>query len=646
MHTVSHFFCLSALIASPALAQTPDTEASAGADADNSQIVVTALRTPVERDRVSSSVTVLDREDIEQAQPIAISDALVRTPGISMVRNGGYGTTTSLRIRGADAGQTVFVIDGMRLADPSSTAGGYSFSNLLTDDIERIEILRGPQSILWGSDAIGGVVNVQTARPTKALEGSAAMEAGSRQTISGRAAVGGHSDLLDWRLSGSTFTTDGISALASGTEKDGYRRNAGNGTATLRLSQAVSVDLRGYYASARNDFDGSSGDAPVYGLTKEWTVYAGINAALLDGRLRNRIAILQSDTDRENYDPRRTIRALNFDAKGKVRRYEYQGTFTLSPLADMVFGAEREEQRMTNGSPANNALPYTLTQTRADIDSLYAELRLTPLAGLTLNGGARRDHHSNFGGNTVFSAGAAWSLNKGATVLRASYDEGFKAPSLYQLFSLYGAANLQPEKAQSWEAGIEQALLGEKLRLSGTWFERQTDNLIDFAYCPTSGALPAICYVPGTTTTRFGYYANVNKSRAHGLEFAGTLHLGRLTMDGNYSWIAAVDRTEGGNFNRQLARVPRHLANGRIGYDFPFGVTTSVALRYAGGSLDRIGGTMLDDYLLTDLRAEWKLLPGLTVQGRIENLFDVAYETAGGYSSLGRSVYLGIRSRF
>ncbi|MBB6122835.1 TonB-dependent receptor plug domain-containing protein [Sphingobium subterraneum] len=626
---------------SPAIAHADE------AGSDSKTIIVTALRTPVEQDRVSSSVTVLDQAAIEREQPIAVSDILLRTPGISLTRNGGYGTATSLRIRGADSGQSVLVIDGMRLADPSTTDGGYNFANLLADDIARIEILRGPQSILWGSNAIGGVINVQTVRPEKPLEGRFAFEAGSRRTVNARAGIGGKSEVLDWSIAGSNFITDGISARSNGTERDGYRRTSASGNATLRLSPTVSVDVRGYWSDARNDFDGFSGDAPVYGLTREWTLYAGLNAALLDGRFKNRLAILEGRTDRENYDPTRTVRPLNFDANGRSHRYEYQGIFTLSPAAELVFGAEREEQRMTNGSPANNSLPYVLTPSRADIDSIYGEARITPITGVTLNGGVRHDHHSRFGGNTVFSAGAAWALNDGATVLRASYDEGFKAPSLYQLFSQYGDASLRPEKARGWEAGAEQALFGKHVQISAVWFERDTDNLIDFAFCPTSGTLPAQCYIPGTTTTRFGYYANVKQAHARGLELAGSAHLGGAYLEGNYSIVMAEDRTTGSNFGKQLARVPRHLANAELGYEFPFGLTASVAARYSGHTLDRIGGsTVLDDYWLTDLRAQWQVMKGLTITGRVENLFDQSHETASGYGSLGRSVYLGLRSHF
>lgn len=625
------------------------TPAAVHADeaAPDDQIVVAALRTPVERDKVSSSVTVLDEAVIAQAQPVAVTDLLVRTPGISLTRNGGYGTATSLRIRGADSGQSVVVIDGMRLGDASTTDGGYGFSNLLTDDISRIEILRGPQSILWGSNAIGGVIDVTTRRAEKPLEGSFAVEAGSRDTLSARAGVGGTSDAVDWRLSGSTFTTAGISARANGTERDGYSRQSASGSATVRLAPVLSLDLRGYWADGRNDFDGTTGDTPAYGTTQEWTFYAGLTLSLLDGRLKNRVAVLEGGTDRQNFDPRRLVRPLNFDARGRTRRYEYQGSFSLGEPAEIVFGAEREEHRMTNASPADSTAAYLAVPSRASIDSVYAQLRLTPLSGLTLNGGARHDAHARFGGNTVFSAGAAWALNGGTTVLRAGYDEGFKAPSLYQLFSLYGSAALAPEKAKGWEVGAEQSLLADRVKLSAVWFERDTDNLIDFAYCPTTGTLPAECYVPGTSTTRFGYYANVRRAHAKGLELGGSLAWGRVRGEANYSIVVAEDRTPGSTFGRQLARVPRHLANAQLGYEFPFGLTTSVAVRYSGHTFDRATGTtVLDDYWLADVRGEWALSSGLTLQGRVENIGNRHYQTAGGYGSLGRSVYLGLRSRF
>ena len=635
--TLAALSAFTTFVASPALAE----------EAPDDGIVVTALRAPVAQDRNSSTVTILDEKAIIDAQPVAVSDILLRTPGISLSRNGGYGTATSLRIRGADAGQTVMVIDGMRLADPSSTAGGYAFSNLMMDDIERIEILRGPQSILWGSDAIGGVVNVSTRKPEKPLEGSMAVEAGTHDTVSARAGVGGTGEHLDWRIAGSTFTTDGISARANGTEDDGYTRQAASGTATIRFAPDVSLDLRGYWSNARNDFDGTAGDSYAYGTTDEWSAYAGLNFALLDGKLVNRVAVLQSETDRQNFDSARRIRQITFDAHGRVRRFEYQGTYRVADMLDLVFGAEREEQRMTTASPSNTLTPYTLVPTKANTNSVYGQVRLTPMTGLTLNAGGRYDDQSRFGGNTVFSAGAAYTPDRGATVLRASYDEGYKAPSLYQLFSIYGAADLKPEKAKGWEVGTEHRF-GEIFHAAATWFQRDTDNLIDFANCPTRGALPPQCFIPGTTTSRFGYYANVKRSRARGLELTGSAHWNVLFVEGNYSWVKAEDRSDNAVFyGRQLARVPRHLANVEGGFELASGLRASVAARYSGRSFNSAGTTeVLDDYWLVDLRAQWRLAEALTLQARVENVADKEYQTTSGYNSLGRTVYLGLRSRF
>jgi len=187
--------------------------------------------------------------------------------------------------------------------------------------------------------------------------------------------------------------------------------------------------------------------------------------------------------------------------------------------------------------------------------------------------------------------------------------------------------------------------MGKIARLSATWFERDTDNLIDFSYCPSD--VPSNCYIPGTTVERFGYYANVKKSHAKGIELSGSLEWRGLFANTNYSWIKAEDRTIGSTYGRQLQRVPRHMANGELGYRFPFNLKASVAVRYAGETYDRATGTFkLDDYWLTDLRADWQVLPGLALYGRVENLSDKHYETASGYGSLGRSFYAGIRSRF
>ncbi|OYX16709.1 MAG: TonB-dependent receptor [Sphingomonadales bacterium 32-67-7] len=625
----------------------PDAAPDAGSDAI--WVVATRLAAPV--DQVPAAVTVLDKAAIDRVQDIGVTELLLRTPGISMTRNGGYGTATSLRIRGAEADQTVVVIDGVKLNDPSSAGGGYNFANLLVGDAARIEVLRGPQSILWGSQAIGGVVNLVTAQPVRSLEGSFDIEAGSRETVSARAALGGKSGPVTWRIGGQMFTTGGISAIApafGGRESDGYTNHGVTGRLEIALATHVMAEFRGYYSDARTETDATSGDSPAYALNREFVGYAGLNVALFDGRLRNRFGYGYTDTDRDQYDPRNP-RRQTFDAAGRNRRLEYQGIFELADKVTALFGVEHEQSRFRSVSPPASLLRPVPAPARggAEIGSVYGQVQVRPVAGLTLNGGARHDDHSRFGGKTLFSAGGVWVLPT-RTVLHASYDEGFKAPTLYQLYSDYGNGALHPEQAHGWEAGAEQRLFGDGLTVGATWFERTTTDQIVFNSCPAGSALP-LCFQPGTDIGRSGYYQNVARARAHGIEAqAAARPFAGLTIEANYSWIVATDASPGAaSFGNWLPRRPRHGGNAAISYDWPLGLTTGAAVRWAGHAFDNASNAQrLDPYRLVDLRAEYALAPQLRLFARVENLFDEEYMTAYRYGTLGRSVYVGMRGRF
>jgi len=643
--------CLAAVAASSTAAAEEVSTAHAVA-ADGDSIIVTATRAPLTLDEVPSSIAVLDKAAIDRAQDIGVTELLLRTPGISIARNGGYGAATSLRIRSAESEHTVTVIDGVKLNDPSSTGGGFNFANLLVGDIDRIEVLRGPQSILWGSQAIGGVVNIVTASPEKALEGSFDLEAGSRQTVSARAAVGGRTGPLRWRIGGQRFTTDGISSHAKafgGTERDGYRNSSVSGRAELALGDNVSVEVRGYYASGRVEFDGFNTDSNDYGLNKEFVGYAGLNFDLANGRFRNRVAFAYTDTNRDNFNPDRA-RPRSFEADGQNKRWEYQGSFDFTDRITAIFGVENERSDFRSRSPsASLASPLpAFVRGKAELTSAYGQLSIEPLDGLTLNSGVRYDDHDRYGGQTLFAAGGVWRLATG-TVLRASYGEGYKAPSLYQLFSEYGNVGLDPEEAHGWEAGIEQHLFDRKLVVGATWFDRSTTNQIIFNSCSSPSTDP-LCTVPDSSpaTSRFGYYLNVARSDAHGVEAAAALTLGGLTLDGNYSWIVAEDRSEGtANFGNWLPRRPRNTANASASYGFGFGLELGAAVRWSGKSYDNASNaTRLDDYTLVDLRAEYALSDAVKLFARAENIFDEQYMTAFRYGSLGRSIYAGIRGRF
>jgi vitamin B12 transporter len=283
----------------------------------------------------------------------------------------------------------------------------------------------------------------------------------------------------------------------------------------------------------------------------------------------------------------------------------------------------------------------------AEITSVYGQLDADPVTGLTLNAGLRYDDHNRYGANTLFAAGGVWRLPTG-TLLRASYGEGFKAPTLFQLFTEFGNTALDPEQAKGWEAGAEQRLFDGKLAFGASYFGRTTKDQIIFNSCTPTSTVP-LCFVPGSTTVRrSGFYSNVSRAKAHGIEAQASLTLGGLNLDGNYSWTVADDRSAGSaTFGKWLPRRPRNEANGSISYDWACGLTTGAAVRWSGKSYDNAANTtLLGAYTLVDLRAEYKLSDTVRLFARAENLFDEKYMTAFRYGSLGRSVYAGIRGRF
>lgn len=634
------------LIAGSALADDqkapePDVAGTTGANGV-AELVVTATRTAQPIEKVGASVTVLTQGAIEASQAISVVELLAQTPGVSFTRNGGPGTSTSLNIRGAETQHTVVLIDGVKLNDPSSTQGGFNSGNLLVGDISRIEVLRGAQSTLWGSQAIGGVVNIVTADPTAPFTTSVDVEGGARQTGYLRVGVGGASDKVVWRVAGGFYSTDGFSAYKTGKEADGYTNRGLSGRLRYTFSDAVSAEVRSVYSKGKNDFDGFAGDSSEYGRTEELVVYTGLNFALLDGRWNNRVGYAYTDTDRENINPLRPVQPLTFDAAGKNRRWEYQGVFAFTETFSATFGAESENARMRTRSPISATLPAFKTG-KVGVDSIYGQLQAELVKGLTLTAGVRYEDHDTYGSHTLGQVAAAYALNEGNTVFRASFGQGFRAPGLYELYSEYGNLNLAPEDFDSWETGVEQRFFGGKARASATWFHREADNEIRFFSC-TGGADP-LC-APGGVS-RFGYYNNVQKTKAQGLELVGELKpVASLTITGNYTYTDAQSES-GASKGKQLTRRPKNMANLSIGYRWPVGLTTTVAARYVGKTFNNdLNTQVVKGYTLVDLRAAYAINKTYEVFGRVENAFDKDYQTILNYGAPGRGAFLGLRARF
>lgn len=629
--------CVLALVAAPAHAQSLDLPKDG--EISSTTITVTANRTARELARVGESVTVVAEEEIVNRQPGSVLDILRTVPGVTFNRNGGIGAVAGFSIRGAESDQTAVLIDGVKLNDPASPGGGTNLGTLVAGNIARIEVVRGAQSVLYGSQAIGGVVNLITREPSDDPEFFGRAEYGERGTAQLVGNVAGRFGPVAASVGATYLTTGGVSAFNAargGTERDGFESLGVNGKLDIALADNVALDLRGFYADSQTEFDGfpppdfALADTAAVGETTNLVGYAGINAAFLDGRLRNRLGFAYTRIDRTDFASRGG--AETFDADGENRRFEYQGVFDTGDLADIVFGAEREESEFaTLGFGSQEAAEVW-------INSLYAQLNLTPLEGLSLTGGVRRDDHQTFGGETTFQASGAYSPDGGTTVLRASYGEGFKAPSLFQLFSNIGNRDLQPEEARTWDAGITHSFLGGRARAGVTYFEREAENLIIFVGCFDNPLPP--CQVPNPP---FGTYDNIARAGADGWEFQLALQpVDGFDIAAQYSIIDAFDETTG----NRLPRRPGDTFSLNTDYRLPGGIGVGATVLLVGDSFDNAANTVrLESYVVADIRASYGITEAFELFARVENLFDENYETAFGFGQPGRAVFGGVRYR-
>jgi vitamin B12 transporter len=637
-------FLLSSAIAAAALpVQAGAQESLPDEAAPKGEIIVTAAnRTETELDKIGQTVSVIDLAEIERRQTQSVADILRTVPGVTIARSGSIGGTTSVFIRGAESDQTVALIDGVKLNDPSSPGGGFNFGNLLTGNIERIEVLRGSQSVLWGSQAIAGVVNMVTRRPTEALEVNARGEYGFRDTVNLVGNVSGKAGPLSASAGAGWFRSDGISNFAEsrgGVERDGYENVGANANVNLALTDTISLDARGWYSRGRFNIDGfppprfAFADVNEESITREIVGYTGLNVAFFDGRFRNRIGFALTDTDRRN-TALDGAPAETFRGKGRNERLEYQGIVDIAKGWEATFGLEQEISTFSSssfGAPANVG--------RARIYSGYAQLVGTLAEGFTVTSGVRHDDHDRFGGATTFGASAVYDLAATGTTFRASYAEGFKVPSLFQLLSDFGNTALDPERSTGWDAGITQDLIGGRLQLSAVYFERDSTNLILFISCPQPRT--GIC-----TNRPSGTYDNIGLATARGAEFAVTLRpVDALQVQFTHGYVDTRNRTAGSaNFDRRLPRRPEISSSLLVDYRWSFGLETGFTLTNVSKAFDNASNTTrLPGYVLADLRAMVPIGNNLELTARIENLFDEQYETAFRFGQMPRAVYVGVR---
>lgn len=570
-------------------------------------VVVTATRTEVSRDQVGSSISVLTAKEIEDRQYSFTIDALRSLPGITVSQNGPFGGQALVSIRGAAPEQTLVLIDGVIVNDPSNAGASFNFSSLDPYDIERIEVLRGPQSTLYGSQAIGGVVNIITKRGTGPTQVSGFVETGSYNTLRAGATVSGEEGQTDYRLSLSGNRTNGISKAdenQGNTEEDGFKSYTIGGTVGSNLTEEFRAEGSLRYSDSRSEFDatgGVGGDGDRVGHTRELQTSLALHLSTFGGTLENSLTGSFAMVDRDN----ETNGARSFSNTGKRTALEYLGEVTLSDTWNTVVGLKTEETEIRGGSSIRT-------------NSVFGQIQVLPVENLSLIGGVRFDDHETRGGVTTFRFTGAYAFPETGTLVRGSWGEGFKSPTPFQLSV---TPDLAPEESSGWDVGIEQDLLDGNAVVQVNYFQQDTENQIDFLFGPFR-------------------YVNLDQVETEGFELIATVQPAEwIDVSANFTHQSATDLTTG----NQVFRTPANLMSIDVTTRPMDRLTVGGAVTYNGDETDVAG--LVDDWVRVDLRTAYQLSDQVEVYGRVDNLLDEQYQDILGYGTPGVSGYIGVRFR-
>lgn len=607
-----------ALLALPVFAHAQDTAPQ--------EIIVTVTREALPVSKIGQSVDVLTDADIKSYQSLFVADLLTHTTDLSIARNGSPGSATTASIRGAGSDHTLYMLDGVRLNDPSQVGGGTNFGLVSTDDAARIEVLRGPLSTLWGSGAMGGVVSITTRIPTEKLEGDLRVE-GFDEYGSARAGIGGKLDGLSWRLSGSTYNDRGVSTFAGGTEKDAFTQTTLNGKLRYDFNEAFSLQAFSTTSHSRTDFDGYNPVSPYnfmdtgdFGKNDTTLSVAALTHRFTKGE--QVLSLSVTDNDSDNYNPDHTP---NFVANGHIEAADYHISYRLSDATRLLGGLSYERDTMRVAYPASwdpNPVPLKASST---LSSVYGQVT-HDFGPLDIALSARHDDASSFGANDIAQVTVNAPLGDHLRV-HASAGQGVKIPSLYQLYSDYGTASLTEEKSITLDGGVDYGFEGGLFSVS--LFTRSVRDQIDFVYDGCRSDQP------------YGCYGNIGRTETRGVELELSKDLtDALHLRGNYSFLHARD-----SFGGLLPRRPDQTGSLDLTWTATEKLNLGLGLRHVGEGLDTAFTGMLKAYDLADLRADYALNDRIGLYGRIENAGDTRYQTAGGYGQTGRRLWLGIHAR-
>jgi vitamin B12 transporter len=581
------------------------------------EIVVTATRIEEPTAETTSDVRVIKEEDIKKMNVEFVTDVLRKIPELNLVQNGGSGQTATVFLRGGDSRHTLVMIDGVKVQNPNT--GSFDFSGISVDDIERIEIVKGPQSTFYGSEAMSGVINIITKKGAGKPKVDASFESGSFGTYKPSFSISGGEESLDYRFTTEYFHTDGISSAKEGSERDGYKNAFVSGKFGIKPIEKFELEFSGRYYSDRSEFD-KFDFSQKKAVDDSNFVQHGYHYVISGkGRLYLfdiweqllTVSIVQDSLKGRDPDPEDFFN--NYDITSGIKTIEWQHNFFILDAYTITAGAEYRKERGENIGTFNESI---------ENKALYLNNKLKLFKGdLIFDAGLRYDDHETFGDKTTYKVGALYNVKSAALRIRSSYGTGFRAPALNELFfPFYGNSSLKPEESTSWEIGLEKDLFKQRLSVSIIYFEQKYENLIQSD--------------PSTFLA-----ANIAEASIKGIESGAILRpIDKLEIKAGYTYLDTEDKATG----QRLTRRPKDKVN--LSAVFSTGKASVVAnYTFVGERFDSAVERSLSSYSLVNLSGNYNVTKNIMLFGRIDNLLDEDYEEAGSYGTPGFSFFAGVK---
>ena len=607
-------------------------------NAEIEEVLVSASLIPITASRSANAVTVIDRAQLRNRATVSLSNILRDVPGFSVSQVGVLGSQTQIRVRGAEANHLLVTIDGVEANDPSQ-GDEFSWGTLTASDIERIEIIRGPQSSLRGSDAVAGVVNIITRSAEKSSVGLF-LESGSWATHHSGFNIGYKQGDFDIRFGLSHIESEGDNIARRGDENDGYRNTTYNIRSGLKLSDQIDISFAARESDgmnqfdADNDFDGLIEDQDRVSEFENSTMRFQGDYSSKDGTWQHKVLISQSKSDNTAFADK---------AKGNVTastkdQIQYIGSFTWDQGAQNIAAlVEREKEDWMQRGEITWGV-YDPNQDRErDTDSVAVEYRTDINDHLTLAASARHDDNSEFDSAKTYRAEAIYQLTE-AIRLRGAVGTAVKNPTFTERFGFYtnfiGNPNLIPEESTSWELGADQLIMGGALTLSLTIFEAELENEIDgFVYDPATFAYTS---------------SNINgTSERKGAELSA---VGNISESMSLSAAYTYTDSTGDDAVREVRR-PRHIASLNLGWQAAHNLHLNTNIQFTGEQTDVYFPPFpepsqvvaLSNHTLVNINLNYSATEKFEMYLKLENALNENYEEVFGYQTLGFGASLGLR---